>query len=245
ARLPWHARRGARRSRRVPLHPAHRRARHRRAARFRGEAARAHGALLRRLPDPAWWCGDGRGARGTRPAGGSDVRMSERETTHASSVEDAARAASSLMHPNVVTIFDVGDHDGAPYLVMELVEGESLRACFSKTLPLERVLELGIQIAEGLAAAHERGVVHRDLKPENVVVTESGVAKVLDFGLALFRTPRPAGAGTGDSDAATLRLTGEGTILGTLGFMAPETFTGSEVDRRADQFSLGAILYEM
>ncbi|HXT50011.1 MAG TPA: protein kinase [Thermoanaerobaculia bacterium] len=159
--------------------------------------------------------------------------------------EIEARAASSLMHPNVVTIFDVGDHDGAPYLVMELVEGESLRACFTKTLPLERVLELGIQIAEGLAAAHERGVVHRDLKPENVVVTESGVAKVLDFGLALFRTPRPAGAGTGDSDAATLRLTGEGTILGTLGFMAPETFTGGEVDRRADQFSLGAILYEM
>ncbi|HEV8237763.1 MAG TPA: protein kinase [Thermoanaerobaculia bacterium] len=161
--------------------------------------------------------------------------------------EIEARAASALLHPNVVTIFDVGDHDGAPYLVMELVEGESLRDCFRRRLSIERALDLGVQIAEGLAAAHARGVVHRDLKPENVVVTSSGVAKVLDFGLALLRSPRPAvpRSGGADSGAATRRLTGEGTILGTLGFLAPEAVTGGDVDRRADQFSLGAILYEM
>jgi predicted ATPase/tRNA A-37 threonylcarbamoyl transferase component Bud32 len=153
-----------------------------------------------------------------------------------------ARAASSFLHPNVVAIFDVGDHAGAPYLVMELIEGESLRRAFGATLPLERALELAIQIAEGLAAAHARGVVHRDLKPENVVVTHSGVAKVLDFGLALLRLPQPSGD---DSAAATRRLTNEGTLLGTLGYMAPEVATGRDVDRRADQFSLGAILYEM
>ena len=153
-----------------------------------------------------------------------------------------ARAASSLLHPNVVAIFDVGDHAGAPYLVMELIEGESLRRAFGAILPLERALELAIQIAEGLAAAHARGVVHRDLKPENVVVTHSGVAKVLDFGLALLRLPQPSGD---DSAAATRRLTNEGTLLGTLGYMAPEVATGRDVDHRADQFSLGAILYEM
>jgi predicted ATPase len=157
--------------------------------------------------------------------------------------EVEARAASALHHPNVVTIFDVGDHGGVPYLVMELVEGESLRRHLDAPMSLDRALELAIQVAEGLAAAHERGVVHRDLKPENVVLSRSGGAKVLDFGLAQLRAPQPSGA---DTEGATrMRLTGQGTLLGTLGYMAPEVIASRDVDHRSDQFSLGAILFEM
>lgn len=158
--------------------------------------------------------------------------------------EREARAAGSLNHPNILTVHDVGQHEGRPFLVTELIEGRTLREWLRDgPLPRRKAAEVAIQLARGLAAAHERGIVHRDLKPENVIVTPDGRVKILDFGLA---THSPAGVPGSDlSELPTESLTAAGSIVGTLGYLSPEQARGEELDARSDLFALGAILYEM
>ncbi len=164
-----------------------------------------------------------------------------------------ARAASALNHPNIVTVHEIGQAEGRPYLVLELVEGVTLRALISADAPLapRRVLELGAQIAEGLARAHAAGIVHRDLKPENLMVRPDGLVKILDFGLAKLLDARAGGSASPLSEARTETgespspATADGVVLGTVGYMSPEQARGREIDFRADQFALGAILYEL
>jgi serine/threonine protein kinase len=157
--------------------------------------------------------------------------------------EQEARAAGQLNHPNILTIYDIGTHDGAPYIVSELLTGETLRERMRNgPMPLRQLIEFAIQIARGLAAAHERGIVHRDLKPENLFLTKDGRAKILDFGLAKLR-PLPTGL---DTNASTRPLgTAPGVVMGTAGYMSPEQVCGEEVDHRTDIFAFGAIMYEM
>ncbi len=157
--------------------------------------------------------------------------------------EREAQAVSALNHPNIVTIFDIGEHKGFPYIVMELVEGDSLRTLVQGgPLPLEQVLAIAIQIARGLSAAHGQGIVHRDLKPENILVSIGNQIKLLDFGLAqLVSSPLR----DNEQFPTQVKLTGDGSILGTLGYMAPEIISGTSSDHRVDQFSLGVILFEM
>jgi eukaryotic-like serine/threonine-protein kinase len=159
--------------------------------------------------------------------------------------EQEARAASQLNHPNIVTVHDFGMHRDVPYVVEELLEGETLREHLRRgALPARKVVEYGIEAARGLAAAHEKGIVHRDLKPENLFLTSDGRLKILDFGLAkLAATERPA-AEQNDLPTAT-QATAIGIVMGTLGYMSPEQVRGQTVDQRADIFALGAILYEM
>ena len=160
--------------------------------------------------------------------------------------EQESRSASALNHPNIVTIYDVGQDGAVSYIAMELVEGRSLRELLaSGPLPLRRALAIGTQIAEGLARAHAAGIVHRDLKPENVMVTADGLVKILDFGLAKLSRPQESES---DSQSAMTTVAGEtspGVVLGTVGYMSPEQAVGRVVDFRSDQFSLGAILYEL
>ncbi len=158
--------------------------------------------------------------------------------------EKEARSASALNHPNIVTIYDIGLSDSVSYIAMELVAGKTLREMlFTGALAMKRLLQVGAQVAEGLARAHEAGIVHRDLKPENVMVTKDGLVKILDFGLAKLTSTRT------ESDEAshlpTETGTSPGVILGTAGYMSPEQAGGQLVDFRSDQFSLGSILYEM
>ena len=154
-----------------------------------------------------------------------------------------ARSVARLSHPNLLEIHDVGDHGGAPYLVCELLEGETLRERMaSGPIPLREALDLGAQVADGLAAAHDTGVVHRDLKPANLFLTTDGRVKILDFGLAKL-TAGPAGDETGLPTLTALSQ--EGMVLGTVSYMAPEQAAGKPVDHRADQFALGVVLYEM
>ena len=156
--------------------------------------------------------------------------------------EREARAASALSHPAIVTIYDIGSTEAQPWISMELVAGKTLRQLLEGgPLPLRRALTIAAQIAEGLAKAHEAGIVHRDLKPENVMVSDDGFAKILDFGLARLNDREAV------PEAAT-RLAGDtrpGTVLGTLAYMSPEQASGAVVDFRTDQFSFGAVLYEM
>lgn len=157
-----------------------------------------------------------------------------------------ARAISKLSHPYICTLYDVGQQDGIDYLVMEYLEGETLADRLGQgPLPLNQVIRFGSEIAEALDKAHRQGIVHRDLKPGNIMITDSGV-KVLDFGLAKYTTPE-AVLGTQASALATERkpVTAEGTILGTIPYMAPEQLEGKEADARTDIFALGAVLYEM
>src|SRR5581483_3945955 len=157
--------------------------------------------------------------------------------------EQEARAVAALTHPNIVAIFDTGQHEGAPYLVSELLEGESLRDILDRgAIPQRKTIEYGVQIAHGLAAAHEKGIVHRDLKPENVFITRDGRTKILDFGLAkLAQTvgPKP------DTATLTSSQTVAGIVLGTASYMAPEQVRGDPADPRTDIFAFGAVLYEM
>ena len=200
--------------------------------------------------------------------------------------EQEARAASALNHTNILSIFDVGSHEGAPYLVMELLEGETLRERLNNhagrkskgraqasqptpgsgatgsgtpgagsggvdaasnpqtgiVLPARKITDYGIQIANGLAAAHEKGIVHRDLKPENIFLTRDGHVKILDFGLAKLTGPQ----GNGQAEGETVSLaTDPNVVMGTVGYMSPEQVRAQATDHRSDIFSFGAILYEM
>ena len=158
--------------------------------------------------------------------------------------EQEARAASALNHPNIVAVFDIGSEGSASYIAMELVSGKTLRQLLQTgPLPVRRLIDLGFQIASGLARAHAEGIVHRDLKPDNVMITTDGIVKILDFGLAkLVRLPTDPQAG--ESATATVE-TEPGLLLGTYGYMSPEQAAGKPIDFRSDQFSFGSILYEM
>src|SRR5262245_46511792 len=155
-----------------------------------------------------------------------------------------ALATSALNHPNILTVHDIGDHEGAPFIVAELLEGEELREQLNGgPLPVRRSIEYAQQIAAGLAAAHAKGIVHRDLKPENLFITTDGRVKILDFGLAKLKPPQ---VGAVDTDAPTRKkITDPGTVLGTVDYMSPEQVRGQEADHRSDIFAFGVILYEM
>ena len=158
--------------------------------------------------------------------------------------EQEARSASALNHPNIVTIYDIGSSDGTVYIAMELVEGRTLRELLvAEPLAIRKLLELGVQIADGLARAHAAGIVHRDLKPENVMVTRDGFVKILDFGLA--KLTEPISQERSAVPTAIAAATEPGVVMGTAGYMSPEQASGQAVDFRSDQFTLGAILYEM
>jgi len=157
--------------------------------------------------------------------------------------EQEASSASALNHPNIVTIYDVGWAEGAAYVGMELVSGSTLREMLVEgPLPTRRILAIGAQIAQGLAAAHEAGIVHRDVKPENVMVTRDGRVKILDFGLAKLA---PARAEAGSQIPSAAQVTRPGAVVGTVSYMSPEQVRGLPLDHRTDIFSLGAVLYEM
>ncbi|MEY2526904.1 MAG: eukaryotic-like serine/threonine-protein kinase, partial [Verrucomicrobiota bacterium] len=164
-----------------------------------------------------------------------------------------ARAASSLNHPNICTIYDIGEFEGRPFIAMELLEGRTLKHRIEgKPIEISEILETGIQIANGLDAAHIKGIVHRDIKPANIFLVERGPAKILDFGLAkLTNAHQPAAESVGASmrtqmqfDSSDL-LTSPGSSVGTVAYMSPEQARGEELDARSDLFSLGVVLYEM
>jgi Tol biopolymer transport system component len=159
--------------------------------------------------------------------------------------EQEARAVAALNHPSILSVYDVGTEDGQPYVVFELLEGESLRERLAReTLPHRKAVDWAAQIARGLAAAHDRGIVHRDLKPENVFVTKDGRVKILDFGLAKLVLGEET-VGEAGGSATLSAATSPGTLVGTAGYMSPEQVRGQAVDARSDIFSLGAVLYEM
>jgi eukaryotic-like serine/threonine-protein kinase len=160
--------------------------------------------------------------------------------------EKEARAVASLSHPNVVPLFDVGEQDGVRYAVVELVAGETLRTRLSGgPLSAREAAGIAAQIAEGLAAAHEKGVVHRDIKPDNVVVTPSGFARILDFGLAKTSGPAIGAEAAEDEPTRSALLTEPGIVAGTVGYMSPEQVRGESVDGRSDIFALGVVLWEV
>ncbi|HEY1250437.1 MAG TPA: serine/threonine-protein kinase, partial [Thermoanaerobaculia bacterium] len=159
--------------------------------------------------------------------------------------EQEARSASALNHPNILTIYDIGESGGTIYIAMELVEGRTLRELVASgdPMPTKKLLDVAVQISEGLAKAHASGIVHRDLKPENVMVSKDGFVKILDFGLAKLTEIAPQEASV--LPTAVAAPTQPGTVMGTAGYMSPEQASGQPVDFRSDQFTLGAILYEM
>jgi serine/threonine protein kinase/Tol biopolymer transport system component len=156
-----------------------------------------------------------------------------------------AKAASALNHPNIITIYEIGLAEGSPFIVMELIDGRTLREVIdSGTLTVKKALDLAVQIAEGLAKAHEANILHRDLKPENIMVTRDGFAKILDFGVAKLQEPGGTEKRAG-AEMANLNLTEVGFVVGTPAYMSPEQASGRALDFRSDQFAAGAIFYEM
>lgn len=159
--------------------------------------------------------------------------------------EQEAQAAGALNHPNILSIYHIGMHEGAPYIVSELLEGQTLRDRMnSNALPQRKAVDYALQIARGLAAAHEKNIVHRDIKPENIFITDDGRVKILDFGLA--KLTAPIDGAQPQTEVPTRKVnTDPGTVMGTMGYMSPEQLKGTHVDHRSDIFSFGAILYEM
>src|SRR6202050_130526 len=162
---------------------------------------------------------------------------------HLHRFEREARSASALNHPNIITIYELGQDGSTHYIAMELVEGTTLRDLLvSGLLPIRKTIEIAAQVAEGLAKAHEAGIAHRDLKPENLMISHDGLVKILDFGVAKLASPSKNPL---DLCSTSAGLTPSGLILGTVGYMSPEQAGGQDVDFRSDQFSLGLVLYEM
>ncbi len=158
--------------------------------------------------------------------------------------EQEAKATSALNHPNILTVYDIGEYDGSPFIVSELLEGEELRQRLDEgPIPLRKVTEYAQQIVSGLSAAHEKGIVHRDLKPENIFITKDERVKILDFGLAKLHAPETNIHGS--EDATRRAITDPGVVMGTVGYMSPEQIRGQAVDYRSDIFSFGTILHEM
>jgi len=170
-----------------------------------------------------------------------------------------AKAASALNHPNILTVYEIGETDDVNYIVTEYIDGTTLREHLSpkQTLSLSRILKIGVQVAEALSAAHQAGIIHRGIKPENVMIRKDGYAKVLDFGLAKLLPQRDAEIrGLGEEDStlspddpkspfANRKLTSPGMVMGTVSYMSPEQARGKETDARTDIWSLGVVLYEM